>query len=258
MQKTRIIVFLLIAVLLISIVSARSWYLIRTPDQQRDIYFGNTYTKLITENEYTKPLSGYGLKDFSGSPRGAGFKGMESLQQNLPYNSFITRGRDPSHISNWDPQIRGYTIMNIYVELEPVDPSIILEQGKLFLPGMQAGAARIISNREKGGDMFKTTIYLQARDLVGLGTNEVYEAWLVDEDTAYPLSLGIFVPATYGGLSSMNFEFDHYVHNYDMIMITREPFPDKDPNPGEVILIGDLTQVRKADMSLSQESYYTQ
>ncbi|MEM4263341.1 MAG: hypothetical protein QW666_00400 [Candidatus Woesearchaeota archaeon] len=250
MQKARILLFLiivfLISVLLVSLAYAKSWYQIRTPEQMRSIYFGS---------EYMKPLSGWGLKDITEGY--LGFKGATSLTQNLPYNAYISRGRDPQHISNWDPRMRGYTIMNEYVELEPVESKFIAKQGTQFLPGMTAGNARIISNREDGSDMYKTNIYLQMRDLIGIGVTEVYEAWLVDEDTNYPLTIGIFAPATYGGLTSLNFvDFPHYIYNYDYIMVTKEPFPDSDPNPGEVVLLGKIPQVRKATQDVSAMSYY--
>lgn len=249
MQKARILLFLiivsLISVLLVSLVNARAWYQIRTPEQMRSIYFGD---------DYTKPLTGWGQKDIT---KGYwGFKGATSLTQNLPYNDYIRMGRNPNRVSNWDPRMRGYTIMNEYVTLEPVEGTFIAKQGTPLLPGMTAGAARIISNREDGSDMYKTTIYVNLRDLIGLNLNEVYEVWLVDEDTEYPLSIGIIAPATIGGFTRLTAEFNHYVYNYDYIMVTKEPFPDQNPYPGDVVLVGNIPFVRKSPQDTTAMAFY--
>ena len=105
--------------------------------------------------------------------------------------------------------------------------------------------------------MYTTNIYLQTRSLPALGNFEVYEAWLVDADTTHTLSLGLLNPTSYASLASLNFEFDHYVHNYDVVMVTREPYPDEDPNPAEVVLVGYIPQVRMAGLQVSDISYYS-
>lgn len=84
-----------------------------------------------------------------------------------------------------------------------------------------------------------------------LKNDEMYEAWLVDLDTGYQLSLGLFM-VDQGGAVRFSFGSDNYVNSYDLVVITKEPFPDDDPRPsGDVVLLGyfDTTSLTKVKVS---------
>ncbi|MFA6889020.1 MAG: hypothetical protein WC254_06005 [Candidatus Woesearchaeota archaeon] len=68
--------------------------------------------------------------------------------------------------------------------------------------------------------------------------NEIYEAWLVDQDTGYQLSQGLFT-VDLDGYTTYSFNSNHYVNPYDLFVVTKEPYPDNDPRPsGDVVLVG--------------------
>ncbi len=67
---------------------------------------------------------------------------------------------------------------------------------------------------------------------------EIYEAWLIDRDTGYQYSLGLFL-VDQDGYTRFSYSVDNYVNPYDMIVVTKELYPDDDPRPnGEVVLVG--------------------
>ena len=69
---------------------------------------------------------------------------------------------------------------------------------------------------------------------------EIFEGWLVDEETGYKLSLGSFLPLNSG---KALFSFKQDIVNpsiYDMVVVTREPLNDINPNPGEGVLSAEI------------------
>lgn len=69
---------------------------------------------------------------------------------------------------------------------------------------------------------------------------EVFEAWLVDYDSGYKLSLGSFTTNKNG---RSNFKFSQTMVNfgiYDRIVVTSEPLMDEDPQPGAALLVANL------------------
>ena len=210
--------------------------------EQRTIYFGENYQK---------PLGGFGLK---GASRGNfGFKGSSSVEQTFPYNAFIARGRDPSRISNFDPNIRGFTSRNVYIELEPIQYSLIYQGG---LPTSAKGAARLISEIPHNIGPPRGTVKLQVRDLPPIARDEILQAWLGDEKTGFFLPIGSIRPVTYG-VTSLDFEIQDFLHMYDVIMVTKEPFPDYDLFPSDdVVLIGDIPQTRIKQPAITKRAFY--
>lgn len=90
--------------------------------------------------------------------------------------------------------------------------------------------------------------------------DEIYEAWLVDLDTDYALSLGLFKTDS-DGYARFSYHQDSYVDAYDAIVVTKEEFPDDDPRPnGDVVLVGyfDTDSLTKSTVStggISKEEY---
>jgi hypothetical protein len=81
--------------------------------------------------------------------------------------------------------------------------------------------------------------------------DEIYEAWLVDKETGYQHSLGLFL-VDQDGYARYSFSSDNYADPYDMIVVTKEEYPDNDPRPsGEVILVGyfDTTLLTKRSVN---------
>ncbi len=203
---------------------------------QRVIYFGE---------DRTWPLSSYGRKGASsgvGTAGNYGFKGTLSTTSNIAWNAYIRRGRDPTHISNTDPRMRGYTIRDVVVDLEPVDKEWVFQNNIIT---KSKGTARIISDYDdvKGYDPARLRVYMRIRDLPPLDKEHIYQAWLVDIDTGYPLSIGMF-RAPLMGMSTLDFDAPMSAFVYDTLVVTVEPFPDFDLHPGKPVLAGDIPATR--------------
>jgi len=204
----------------------------------RDQYFGEGYTK---------PYVNYGSKGPTYRVTNTGAKSAYSSVFNLDTNAYTSRGRDPAKISNHDPNVRGYGRIDEAVDLLPYSP---VEQSFDDQPTISKGTARIVSSATPYGSdnsnkaAIRSSIYIHLQDLPPLGENEIYEAWLLDEDSEYALSLGLVTTGQQftGYLSA---EIARLLLPFDAVMITREPFPDLDPNPnGEIYLYGYLDDSR--------------
>ena len=216
---------------------------------QRLIYFGE---------DKSWPIGGYGAKSASsgGTSGNYGAKGTTSTTSNIAWNDFIARGRDPTHISNSDPRIRGYTIRDVVVDLEPVREDWVFQNEFIT---RSKGTARIISDYDevKGADPPRTKVMLRVRDLPPLEKDQIYQAWLVDEDTGYPLSIGMF-RAPMVGISELNFEASMSALIYDMLVVTVEPFPDTDLHPGTPVLVGKIPTDRITGRDVSNLPFRSQ
>jgi len=104
-------------------------------------------------------------------------------------------------------------------------------------PYKGSGFATVRSIKQRGTSI--STLQLRVSGLTAAKTNQVYETWLVDEDSGYTLSLGQFATSMTGA-ASFAATYRGYFHEFDQIMVTLEPFPDNDPRPGRVVLSGDF------------------
>ena len=187
--------------------------------------------------EFTQPFGGYGMK---GASQGSfGLKGAEEGTSVLSTNAFIPRGRDPSKISNYYASARGYQIINEHVELAPVALELT---SRPQINGTPQGNARIISRKPTGIGIPQATVVLRTKDLPPIKPYYVYEAWLVDEDTATSMSLGIFQPAPVGRVATLSYTSALPLDPFESIIVTTEPFPDSNPMPGQVVLAGDIEE----------------
>lgn len=203
----------------------------QTTIEQRNIYnVENRYG-----SGYVKPFGGYGMKGASSGSLGQ--SGVEEGASILATNSFIARGRNPGAISNYYASARGYQITNKYVELKTTGSQLTMRPQ---INGTPEGHARIISKKPNQLYLPQLTVQLRTRDLVPLARDYIYEAWLVDEDTAYSMSLGIFQPSEIGRIGTLSHISTHSADSFESIIVTVEPFPDTDPRPGQVVLAGDL------------------
>jgi hypothetical protein len=86
--------------------------------------------------------------------------------------------------------------------------------------------------------------------------DEIYEAWLVDIDTGYQLSLGLFI-VNQDGEARFTWIQPSYINEYDMIVVTKEQYPDHDPRPsGDVVLVGyfDTSSLTKSSVSRGSQA----
>ncbi len=246
-QALFILSILVVSAVVIAVHTPETRYSVQPAEtEQRTIYFGE---------DYQRPLGGFGFK---GASRGNfGSKGSTSVAQTFPYNSFIARGRDPSRISNYDPNIRGFTRKNVYIELEPITYGTILQGG---LPTSTRGAARLVSEIPYNTGPPRGTVALQIRDVPPIEDNEILQVWLVDEDAGggqgYALPIGSLRPVTYG-ISSLKFEIQDFLHMYDTIMVTQELANDPDLFPSDnVVLIGSIPRTRSEQPAITNQAFY--
>ncbi|MEM4263340.1 MAG: hypothetical protein QW666_00395 [Candidatus Woesearchaeota archaeon] len=147
----------------------------------------------------------------------------------------------PQRISNYDTRVQEYKVSTT-VELKPP-----VEKGydyfAKYLPFYPRGSARLDSRRNRYYP--RSHVVLSTKDIEpSYKKNNVYEAWLYDADTGYRLSLGIF-KAAMGGVGLLEYRGNNYLDPYDFVVVTAEPYPDPDPLPGEVVLIGPIMKQRE-------------
>ncbi len=201
---------------------------------------------------YSWPFVNFGQKGPNYRLINTGAKGAYSGVFNLDTNSYVNRGRDPAKISNWDPNMRGQSRLDVYVDLLPFEVVDLQKADQLVY---SKGTARILSQGNAYGIGLNDPepqgrVQIQAKDLLPLNENQIYEAWLLDEDTGYSLSLGL-LKSGIQGTSQLMFEIKRMIDMFDYVMITIEPYPDLDPGPsGEVILFGIIDKPRIATRPL--------
>jgi hypothetical protein len=261
MQNKLWLVIVIIGIILATVASARVltpqviYGIPNTTVGQRLIYFNQEHVGLGTE--YTWPLETHGRKGATtGRYSNFGFKGTTSTSSNIAWNSYISRGRDPSKISNNDPRMRGYSIKDVVVDLEPVDKEWVFQNNIIT---RSKGTARIISDYGdvKGYDPARTRVYLRVRDLPPLDNENIYQVWLVDLDTGYPLSIGMINPPIVG-IAELSIDVPMSAFIYDTLVITVEPFPDSDLHPGKPIMAGDIPQTRTMARDVSHLPFRSQ
>ncbi|MBW3004571.1 hypothetical protein KY310_01960 [Candidatus Woesearchaeota archaeon] len=257
MRTAKLLVILIFVSILALSVVAEQWTLPFKKDtfsaeKKRDIYFGD---------QFVRPVGWTGIKYATNSRQViGGFKGSTSVDSNLPYNEWIIQGRNPQATRNYDPRVRGYPILDEFVDLIPIEmPSY--DQGSVLLPRQTSGAVRIVTNRDsqktQHSYMPRSTIDLRVGYLPELEPYEVYEAWAVDEDTGFALALGRIIPPGLGQLQTLSFEIANDLYPYEYIMITKEVFPERMKGPqGDVVLLGEIPLIRKVEPPVSAQSYY--
>lgn len=116
------------------------------------------------------------------------------------------------------------------------------------------GFARLNTNKAISSQ--RSTAEIHVRNMPKITANEVYEAWLIDVDSGYQLSMGLFA-VDGNGEGSLLWTASNYIGEYDKIAITKEANPDRDPSPsGNVLLVGDFdtTSLIKSSVSFGQDA----
>lgn len=202
----------------------------------RQQYFGEYYQRQFVN---------FGSKGPSYRILNTGSASAFSNVFNLDKNTYTNQGRNPGRISNFDPNMRGFARLDEAVDLLPFEGPNTIIQGKSVVG---RGTARIVSVGDAYGAGLnyagpRTQVFITATDMPPIDETMVFEAWLVDEDSGYSLSLGMLTPGaklTFSGF----IEFQRKVEMFESVMVTAESYPDLDPTPGEVVLWGDIGRTR--------------
>lgn len=142
----------------------------------------------------------------------------------------------PHRITNLDVRVQAPKKIRCTVYLTPPGGHKPYERG--FAPYAPRATARIYSSMSRSNAVGE--VIISTKDLApSYKDNTVYEAWLFDAHSGYRTSLGVF-EAIFGGVGALNYRITNYLEGYDYVIITKEPFPDPDPTPGEVVLIGEI------------------
>lgn len=159
--------------------------------------------------------------------------------------------RSSERVTNFDPRVQTYGWEET-VDLEPPGQQIIT--GESYSETRQPRGTGRVSSQNKfisGNPQAGATIKVRHLAPTYNG-NQRYEGWLIDEDTGYWLTFGVFATdhfgngrlntATYsvGGMPEKQ-KIYHSLELYDALAVTLEPYPDDDPRPSEnVVLYGKI------------------
>ena len=158
-------------------------------------------------------------------------------------------------VTNFDPRIQTqqYTWQAV-VKLEPLAPPIISSGS--YPIRYPRGVARVY-NARYGLNIHSGVHQLTVSELIpSYSRDYIFEVWLVDNETNYWLSMGVFDTIGRGSgeleLSKGNWNLDVY----DDMVVTREPFPDNSPAPSrEVVLKGSIRRRTPLPYLLNETSY---
>ncbi len=192
----------------------------------RGLYFGMNYDR---------QFQNFGSKGPTSRITDTGAKSAFSSVFNIDTNTYSNQGRNPGKISNYDPNIRGYARVDKVVDLLPYESTQIID-----VPVVSKGTARLLSfGNEYGAGLNqaypKTQVFIHMKDILPLGEDQIYEAWLVDEQTGYTMSLGL-MKSGISLTSSLSYESRKKIDNYEVLMVTREAYPDIYPGPSSEIV----------------------
>ncbi len=164
-----------------------------------------------------------------------------ALQQEQASSIFDVENRiGPERVSNFDPRVNKVQIDDwVYLEPSYNDPFEGVGRGG-YAPMFPRSTALVKST--VWNNFPESYVSLSSKDLpVSERTGAMFEAWLVDDDTGYRLSMGTFT-TVFGGSGQLRYRSDTYLGPYDRIEITAEPFDDLDVTPGPVLLSGKITK----------------
>jgi hypothetical protein len=141
-------------------------------------------------------------------------------------------------VTHYDPRVNFARIDSVvYLSPPGVDDFVGVGRGG-YAPFYPRGTAKIRSSTWYGyprAQVTVTTKDLEPSDRI----SAQYEAWLVDSDTGYRLSLGTFT-TTFGGIGELWYKADTYFDPYEWFELTVEPYDDLDVSPGPVALLGRI------------------
>jgi len=263
MQNIKLTVsFISILLVFTVIATAYSYYVYPpayggTSAYYRRYYYAPSSQQYYFGSDWNKPLGGFGSKGtWSSTPRvEGGSKGYNSPTANLLSNDFTPQGGNFNKISNFDPRFRGYDRLDTVVILNPYNFGFQSRNGLLVNPSASArlisefgafGTGSRGSNWQDNNAAPASEIYFQSRDLIPLGSAQRFELWLFDQETSHAQSLGL-VFGGLGGTAQSRIQISKPILLYDFVGLTIEPFPDDDPSPGQLIMLGAIDSARQKE-----------
>ncbi len=139
-----------------------------------------------------------------------------------------TTGSEPSIIPLYPPEVLYYgkTGTSGYKEKALLHGDEVFAELKLTTEASR-------HRNEASGDLWYY-------NLPKLPSNQIYELWLVDVDTGYKLSMGVFFSDDSQD-GRFSFTYHRSVGEYDKAVVTVEPYPDTSPwHSGDVAVTGDM------------------
>lgn len=165
--------------------------------------------------------------------------------------------RGIERVTHYDPRVQNYGWEEV-VYLEAAEKRPIIARG--YSERVPIGTARVYSVEQyhRNPNSPQAGVTIKVRNLESTYDEhkgaKLYEGWLVDEDTGYWLSVGMFYTDNFGNgrlnagtvsIASMGEKQSlfHSIDAYDAIAVTLEPYPDADPRPsGNVDLYGKIVR----------------
>ena len=162
------------------------------------------------------------------------------------YSTVPRHERGIERVTNFDPRIQSFYSWNDVVSLEPPGAATVSVDG-YNAHRQPRGSAYISTTRAYNPPTATGSISIKVKELdISQNYDTFFEAWLVDDETGYWLSLGLFNTDHFGNgiLNTFLPERQRLYHNldaYDAVIVTREPYPDVDPRPtDDVVLYGRI------------------
>ncbi|MBI4148714.1 anti-sigma factor [Candidatus Woesearchaeota archaeon] len=164
--------------------------------------------------------------------------GLHGFVKDPAYEGLDMNRKGIERVTNFDARIQthGYTWQAV-AHLEPLVTPLLARGFPDIFP---RGTANVYSARYNQD--ISSGVKIRVGELIPSYSREyVYEAWLVDRDTDYWLSLGLFDTIGRGTGELELQKLNRYLDYYDSVVVTREPFPDSNPAPSkEIMLRGDI------------------
>ena len=167
------------------------------------------------------------------------------------YSKIVQHTRGVERITNYDPRIQDHRWEDT-VHLEPPSNKPIMARGYNKRPML--GTAYISTNQAYNPPIAQGGASIKVKGLKPTYKTEIlYEGWLVDEDSGYWLSIGVFSTDNFGngrlnqataiGNMPEKQRLFHVLDLYDAVAVTEEPWPDANPMPSEnVALYGKINK----------------
>ncbi len=169
----------------------------------------------------------------------------------IDYKQVPGHVRGIERITNYDPRIQDHKWEDI-VHLEPPTNKPIMGRG--YNKRQILGTAYVSTNQAYNPPIAQGGASIKVKGLpTTYKTDKLYEGWLVDEDSGYWLSLGMFSTDNFGngrlnqataiGNMPEKQRLFHVLDAYDAVAVTLEPWPDIDPRPTDAVaLYGKITK----------------
>jgi hypothetical protein len=141
-------------------------------------------------------------------------------------------------VTHYDPRVN-FARIDAMVYLDPLGVEEQIGAGRGgYAPFYPRGTAKIRSSTWYGFP--RAQVNINTKDLEpSFEIDAQYEAWLVDAETGYRLSLGTFTTA-FGGVGEIWYVANTYFDSYDWVEVTVEPYDDNDVSPGPIVLLGRI------------------